>query len=118
MATRRLRPRGTQCRRPSPASAGALDKDIIRRIVRAHINEVRYCYNQALARDPNAKGRVAVQFTIGGTGKVPSAVVQETTMKDAGVGNCIAQAVKRWTFPKPEGGGSVIVTYPFVLEPG
>jgi hypothetical protein len=57
---------------------GALDKDIIRRIVRAHINEVRYCYNQALARDPNAKGRVAVQFTIGGTGKVPSAVVQET----------------------------------------
>ena len=97
---------------------GALDKDIIRRIVRAHINEVRYCYNQALARDPNAKGRVAVQFTIGGTGKVPSAVVQETTLKDPGVGNCIAQAVKRWTFPKPEGGGSVIVTYPFVLEPG
>ncbi|MBK9756097.1 MAG: hypothetical protein IPO88_21890 [Nannocystis sp.] len=42
-----------------------------------HINEVRYCYNSALARDPNAKGRVAVQqFTIGGTGKVPSAVVQ------------------------------------------
>jgi len=39
-------------------------------------------------------------------------------MKDAGVGNCIAQAVKRWQFPKPEGGGSVIVTYPFVLEPG
>ena len=66
----------------------------------------------------DAKGRVAVQFTIGGTGKVPSAVVQETTMKDAGVGNCIAQAVRRWTFPKPEGGGSVIVTYPFVLEPG
>jgi hypothetical protein len=97
---------------------GALDKDIIRRIVRAHINEVRYCYNQALARDPNAKGRVAVQFTIGGTGKVPSAVVQETTMKDAAVGNCIAQSVKRWVFPKPEGGGSVIVTYPFVLEPG
>ncbi|MBL9105818.1 MAG: AgmX/PglI C-terminal domain-containing protein [Myxococcales bacterium] len=97
---------------------GALDKDIIRRIVRAHINEVRYCYNQALARDPYAGGRVAVQFTIGGTGKVPSAVVQESTMKDAAVGNCIAKAVRRWTFPKPQGGGSVIVTYPFVLEPG
>jgi hypothetical protein len=33
---------------------GALDKDIIRRIVRAHINEVRYCYNQGLARDPGS----------------------------------------------------------------
>ncbi|MBK9758363.1 MAG: AgmX/PglI C-terminal domain-containing protein [Nannocystis sp.] len=97
---------------------GALDKDIIRRIVRAHINEVRYCYNQALARDPNAKGRVAIQFTIGGTGKVPSAVVQDTTMKDAAVGNCIAQATRRWTFPKPTDGNSVIVLYPFVLEPG
>ena len=95
---------------------GALDRDIIRRIVRAHINEVRYCYNQALARDPNARGRVAIQFRIDGKGKVPSAVVQETTMRDAGVGNCMAQAARRWTFPKPEGGGDVIVTYPFVLE--
>ena len=96
---------------------GALDKDIIRRIVRAHINEVRYCYNQALARDPNAKGRVAIQFTINATGKVPSATVQDSTMKDASVGRCISQAVRRWTFPKPEGGGQVAVLYPFVLEP-
>ena len=95
---------------------GALDRDIIRRIVRAHINEIRYCYNQGLARDPNARGRVAIQFTISGQGKVPSAVVQETTMRDAAVGSCMAQAVRRWTFPKPEGGGNVIVTYPFVLE--
>jgi len=97
---------------------GALDKDIIRRIVRAHINEVRYCYNQALARDPRAVGRVTLQFTIGGTGKVPVAVVQESTMKDPAVGTCIAKAVKRWTFPKPQGGGSVVIRYPFILEPG
>ncbi|MEZ4380288.1 MAG: AgmX/PglI C-terminal domain-containing protein [Nannocystaceae bacterium] len=97
---------------------GALDKDIIRRIVRAHINEVRHCYNQGLSKDPNMKGRVAVQFTIGGAGNVPSAVVSESTIKDASVGNCIAKAVRRWKFPKPRGGGSVIVTYPFVLEAG
>jgi tetratricopeptide (TPR) repeat protein len=95
-----------------------LDKDIIRRIVRSHINEVRYCYNQALARDPNAKGRIAVQFVIGGTGRVPQAVVQESTMKDPAVGTCIAQAVRRWTFPKLKDEGNVIVTYPFILEPG
>jgi len=95
---------------------GALDKDIVRRIVRAHINEIRYCYNQSLARDPRSKGRVAIQFTIAPSGKVPSAVVQETTAKDPGLGNCMAQSVKRWTFPKPTDGGAVIVTYPFVLE--
>ncbi len=97
---------------------GALDKDIIRRVVRAHINEVRYCYNQGLARDPNLKGRVAVQFTIGPTGKVPVAVVAQTSLKDRNVANCVAKAVKRWKFPKPPGGGNAVVTYPFVLEPG
>jgi hypothetical protein len=61
---------------------GGLDKDLIRRVVRAHINEVRYCYNQGLAKDPNLKGRVAVQFQIGSTGKVPTAVVSETDVKD------------------------------------
>ncbi|MBV1860429.1 MAG: AgmX/PglI C-terminal domain-containing protein [Nannocystaceae bacterium] len=97
---------------------GALDKDLIRRVVRAHINQVRHCYNQALARDPTARGKVAVQFTIGRTGKVPLAVVSETTLKDRAVGNCIAKAVRRWKFPSPEGGGNVMVTYPFVLNPG
>ena len=95
---------------------GGLDTNLVRRIVRAHVNEVRYCYNQALARDPESKGRVTVQFTVGGTGKVPSAVVQETTMKDPSVGNCVAQAVKRWTFPKPTDGMSAIISYPFIFE--
>jgi TonB family protein len=96
---------------------GALDKDIIRRVVRQHINQVRHCYNQGLVRNPALRGRVAVQFTIGGTGKVPMAVVSETSVKDAKVGNCIAKAVRRWKFPKPAGGGTVMVTYPFVLNP-
>jgi len=38
---------------------GELDKDLIRRTVRTHIHEVRRCYDKALARDPNAKGRVS-----------------------------------------------------------
>jgi TonB family protein len=107
-----------QVRQAMAQVKGALDKDIIRRIVRAHIMEVRHCYNQGLVRDPNLKGRVAVQFTIGPTGKVPVAVVAQSSLKDGSVANCVAKAVKRWTFPKPQGGGNVVVTYPFVLEPG
>jgi TonB family protein len=97
---------------------GALDKDLIRRIVRAHINEVRHCYNQGLVRDPNLTGRVAVQFTIGPTGSVPASIVAQSSLDDTTVSNCVAKAVKRWKFPKPEGGGNVVVTYPFVLAPG
>ncbi len=97
---------------------GSLDKDIIRRIVRAHINEVRSCYNAGLLKDPSLSGKVSVQFTIAPTGKVAVAVVSSSTVSDKDVGNCIAKAVKRWKFPKPAGGGNVVVTYPFVLAPG
>lgn len=95
---------------------GSLDKDIIRRVIRNHINQVSLCYNQGLVRDPTLQGRVAIQFTIGSTGKVPVSVVSSTTLADKNVGNCIAQAVKRWKFPKPNGGSTVMVTYPFVLN--
>jgi len=97
---------------------GALDRDVIRRVVRAHINEVRHCYNQGLVRDPNLRGRVAIQFSIGGLGTVLAASVQESSITDPEVGRCIAQAVRRWKFPRPEGGGAVLVTYPFALSPG
>jgi Ca-activated chloride channel family protein len=41
--------------------------------------------------------------------------VASSTLGDASVENCIAQAVRRWRFPQPGGGGIVIVTYPFQL---
>ena len=97
---------------------GALDKDIVRRVVRAHLGEVRSCYNDGLARDPTLTGTVAIQFTIGPEGSVPVAVVARDNLGMRDVGTCIARAVKRWRFPKPQGGGNVVVTYPFRLVPG
>jgi hypothetical protein len=38
-------------------------------------------------------------------------------MGNAPVENCIVQAVRRWDFPTPSGGGMTIVSYPFVLVP-
>jgi hypothetical protein len=39
-----------------------------------------------------------------------------SSVDDASVGLCIAQATRRWVFPAPEGAGIVSVTYPFVLQ--
>ncbi|KIG11799.1 putative signal peptide protein [Enhygromyxa salina] len=113
--------RGTRVPMVRQAAAevvGSLDRDIIRRIVRAHINEVRSCYNAGLSRDPSLEGRVEIGFTIDAMGDVDQSVVQTTTLSDAAVSTCIARAVKRWRFPKPDGGGTVRVTYPFLLSPG
>jgi TonB family protein len=97
---------------------GGLDKHVIRRIVRAHISEVRACYNAGIAEDPELAGRVNVQFSIDAEGTVAAAVVHESTLRDAATASCIAQAVRGWKFPKPTGGGTVMVTYPFLLSAG
>lgn len=95
---------------------GSLDKEIIRRIIRRHLNEVRFCYEKELLRKADLYGRVTVSFTISGTGQVVASIVQQSTMNSPPVEQCIADAVKRWEFPKPQGGGIVIVSYPFVLK--
>lgn len=96
---------------------GTLDPDLIRRIVRAHIPEVRHCYNEGLGRDPELAGRVAIAFTIAETGNVEASKIQESSLADDEVSACIQAAVTRWIFPRPDG-GAVEVVYPFVLEPG
>jgi ribosome-binding factor A len=99
---------------PGVASVrGTLDKEIIRRIVRQHMNEVKFCYDQELVRRPTLAGRISVQFAISPVGHVLTSVMQSTTMDDARVENCVVNAVRRWDFPKPVGGGLVIVLYPF-----
>lgn len=100
-----------------PKVTGQLDSQIIRHRVSTYISEVRSCYNKGLAQDPTLKGRVVVQLGIGANGKVTNAVVQSSTLKYGSVGNCIANAAKNWTFPKPEDGKKVLVGYPFVLSP-
>jgi TonB family protein len=96
---------------------GTLDKEIIRRTIRRHINEIKFCYEQELTKRPNLSGRIMVQFAIAGTGQVISSVLQSSTIGNAQVENCAVQAVRRWSFPQPQGGGLVMVTYPFVLAP-
>jgi TonB family protein len=97
---------------------GSLDKEIIRRIIRRHINEVKYCYETELTKKPDLSGRVSVQFTIAATGQVIASVLQSSTMSNIRVENCVVQAVRRWEFPKPMGGGIVIVSYPFNFTAG
>lgn len=97
------------------ASASSIDKDQIRQVVRRHMNEIRFCYEKALAAQPTMEGRVTVQFTIDTDGSVSQSSVQSSTLKHPPTETCITDAVKLWQFPKPVG-GIVKVAYPFVLR--
>lgn len=95
---------------------GASRPSRTRRRRRAHINEVRYCYYQGLARDPNLRGTIKIGFTIRADGKVGPSEVRESTLDDPAVASCVTTAVLRATFPKPA--TPVSVVYPFELTPG
>ncbi|MCA9550639.1 MAG: AgmX/PglI C-terminal domain-containing protein, partial [Myxococcales bacterium] len=60
-------------------------------------------------------GKISVYFTIAPTGSVANASVRETTMNDANVESCVEKVMRSLQFPKPRGGGIVVVTYPFVF---
>jgi TonB family protein len=97
---------------------GSLDKDIIRRVVHLHMNEVKYCYDKELVRKTGLEGRISIQFVISPQGQIVSSVLQSSTMGNLSVEKCVVDAVKRWEFPKPTGGGIAIVAYPFNFVAG
>ncbi len=94
---------------------GTLGKEVIRRVIRRHLNELKRCYEEASTEKRDLSGHFMLKFTISGAGAVVASEVERTTMSDSAVGACVSQAVRRWRFPKPEGGGIVIVSYPFWL---
>jgi hypothetical protein len=95
---------------------GGLSRDVINRVIQKHYNEIKYCYEKELSRQPDLYGKVTLLFLIEGTGRVGDALVQQTTMASEPVESCMVNHVRRWLFPAPQGGGTVQVTYPYVFK--
>jgi TonB family protein len=100
--------------------SAAIDKGLIRTVVRSHVREIRGCYEQGLATDPKLAGRVVVRFTIDPRGTVSEAAVASSDLPPQAqlVQACIVAAVKNWRFPVPPQSTKAEVLYPFVLAPG
>jgi len=99
-----------------PTVMGSLDKELIRQVIHRNRNQIRYCYESQLTRYPKLSGKVAVKFVISATGSVVSSNIAQSTVNNHELETCIAGRVQTWIFPKPKGGGVVIVTYPFILK--
>ena len=100
----------------NPVVRGSLSKDLIRRVIHAHRDQIRYCYEQELQSKPHLAGKISVKFVISAAGGVTTAKIEVSTMHNGSVEGCLVSRVRTWQFPKPKGGGIVIVTYPFVFK--
>ena len=101
-----------------PIILGALDRSLIDEVVKRHLKAIRYCYQKELTKSPNLKGKVVVKFVIAKDGSVSSASKKTSTIKSPSVESCVVSRFKRMQFPKPKGGGIVIVSYPFIFTSG
>ena len=112
------RVKGTvKVRKPTEAfGTGVLDPASIARVVGRRKGAVKSCYEKQLKRNPKLRGKVSIQFTILRSGRVGQVKAVEDTTGDPMVGRCIVQKMKRWRFPKPDG-GEVTVAFPFVFTP-
>ncbi len=96
---------------------GALDKELIRRIVREHLGQVKYCYENLLPSNPNLQGRVVVKWHVTGSGLVDASEVTSSTAQTPALGQCLAGRIRTWKFPAAkQAEAGFVVSYPFVFK--
>lgn len=96
---------------------GALAKDVVESVVRQSHGRLGFCYKTRLMLDPQLAGELTTKFTISPDGKVSSAK-SEGTLNDSAVIDCVEKTFRSMIFPKPDKGGTVVVSYPVVFAPG
>jgi hypothetical protein len=102
--------------RGNPIILGALDRSQIDQVVKSHLEQIRFCYDGGLNKNPKLFGKIVVKFVTAKNGSVSSAQTEVSTMKSPIVEECVNKEFLRMEFPLPEGGGIVIVKYPFVFN--
>lgn len=100
----------------SPSVTGALPRADIEAVVKRNMNQLRYCYQRELVKSPKLAGEIKVKFVITKDGSVSSATTKSSTMNSPAVESCLNGRFLRFTFPPPQGGGIVIVQYPFTFS--
>lgn len=98
---------------------GTIDREAIRRVVRAKLHEVKSCYERVLnqqAKGTKLEGKVVISWEIIAKGQVRNAKVKSTTLGNSTVENCIRDRLSSWVFPEPPEGMTAEVAYPFLLN--
>ncbi len=95
---------------------GSLDRAAIDAVVKRRLNQIRYCYERELQREPTLAGKLVVQFTIAKDGSVAVAQVGDSDLGSPTVEQCVVGRFLGMQFPESPS-GVVVVTYPFRFAP-
>ena len=93
---------------------GALDPEVIRKILMKHLHQFKFCYQQELAFNKFVLGTTTnLNFLISPLGSVKKVKLHFKGKAFTKSGKkCLTKVLKGMTFPKPKGGGVVRVKQP------
>ncbi len=94
---------------------GGMSREAVKRVIDQHMDEVSYCYENALMGNPSLAGSIVFEWKIMLSGKVGEVGIKTSSVKSDSIHSCIKRAIKSWQFPKPTN-TEVIVSYPFVFD--
>lgn len=101
--------------RPEPAlSPRPGDRSWVERVITAHLDEVRRCYERELLHQPVLEGKLVVEWIITPSGLAARVRRRYSTIGSPRLESCILEAIRRWRFPRPH--LPLLVGYPFVLR--
>jgi len=95
-------------------TGGGLAPDAVHALVRAHVPEVRACYEQFAKAEGRPMGVVRFAWTVDPSGAVTGLQVVATTLHSSSIEGCIADEVRRWTFPAAPR-ATEVSEYPFTF---
>ena len=98
------------------ARAGDIDPASVAEVVRAHLGEVKACYEQSLRSAPSLAGRLVAHWTIDLSGAATALRWTEDTIGDSALAACLQAKLATMRFTPPSG-GPVEVSFPFVFQP-
>jgi TonB family protein len=76
-------------------SAGRRPEDVLA-VINSHRAAIEYCYQRALRRNPNLRGKISVRFVIRPDGSVKDVKIISSTLNDPRVERCIVAKIRSW----------------------
>ncbi len=94
---------------------GGMSREMVKRIIDQHLDDITYCYESALMSNPSIMGRAVFEWKILMSGSVGEIRIVSSSINSSNIHECIKDSIQSWQFPKPVG-AEVVVNYPFVFD--
>ena len=93
-----------------------LSPEEVGKVIHQHLQDIRYCHEAAHLHRAQLNGTLLVNFLIDKMGTTKKVSIQNSTVNDEFLENCIIKKFSHFQFKKPSGSVSVSVSYPLYFK--